>query len=69
MDSTTNYSVCTPYHVAAMRFGWNERKNPTNRRKHGVSFEEAQTAFFDENARVIPDPEHSDDEGDSSFSD
>lgn len=40
-------------------FEWDERKNRTNRRKHGVSFEEARTAFLDENARVMPDPEHS----------
>lgn len=43
-------------------FEWDERKNRENRRKHGVSFEEARTAFFDENARVIPDPQHSEDE-------
>ncbi|MEX2525967.1 MAG: BrnT family toxin [Gammaproteobacteria bacterium] len=40
-------------------FEWDEKKNRTNQRKHGVSFEEARTAFFDENARVIPDPDHS----------
>lgn len=44
------------------RFEWNEAKNRANRRKHAVSFEEARTAFLDEHARVIPDPEHSDDE-------
>ena len=44
------------------RFEWDETKNRANRRKHGISFEEARTAFLDENARVIPDPEHSDDE-------
>jgi len=31
--------------------------------KHGISFAEAKTAFLDDSARVIPDPEHSDDEG------
>jgi uncharacterized protein len=62
MDSTIHYSVRTLYDVETLRFEWNERKNATNRRKHGVSFEEARTAFLDENARVIPDPEHSDDE-------
>ena len=30
--------------------------------EHGVTFEEARTAFLDENARVVPDPEHSDTE-------
>jgi len=43
-------------------FEWDKRKASENRRKHGVTFEEAQSAFLDENARVIPDPEHSDDE-------
>jgi uncharacterized protein len=44
------------------RFEWDEAKNRANRSKHGVSFEEARTAFLDENARVIADPEHSEDE-------
>jgi len=39
-----------------LRFEWDERKNALNRRKHGVRFEEARTAFPDENARVMPDP-------------
>jgi uncharacterized DUF497 family protein len=43
-------------------FEWNKRKASENVRKHGVSFEEATSAFLDENARVIPDPEHSGDE-------
>ena len=43
-------------------FEWNKRKASDNRRKHDISFEEARSAFLDENARVIPDPEHSDDE-------
>ena len=43
-------------------FEWDERKNRANRKKHGVSFEEARSAFLDESARVIPDPEHSEEE-------
>lgn len=43
-------------------FEWNRQKASENRRKHGVSFEEAKSAFLDENARLIPDPEHSSDE-------
>jgi uncharacterized DUF497 family protein len=43
-------------------FEWDEAKDRTNRQKHGVSFEEARSAFLDENARVMPDPEHSDQE-------
>ena len=30
--------------------------------KHGVSFEEAKTVFYDENARLIDDPDHSGEE-------
>lgn len=41
---------------------WNVTKASVNRKKHGVSFEEAKTAFFDENALVIHDVEHADDE-------
>lgn len=48
--------------MSLLRFEWDETKNRSNRRKHGVSFEEARTVFLDENARVIPDPEHADDE-------
>lgn len=43
-------------------FDWDASKASSNKKKHGVSFEEAKTAFFDENALVIHDPEHSDDE-------
>ena len=45
-----------------LRFEWDERKAAANRRKHGVSFEEARTVFFDESALLRPDDEHSDDE-------
>lgn len=45
-----------------MRFEWDERKNTGNVRKHGVSFGEAQTVFFDEEATEFHDPDHSMDE-------
>ena len=45
-----------------IRFEWGPKKNRLNKARHGVSFEEAKTAFFDEHARIIADPEHSDDE-------
>ena len=48
--------------MADVSFEWDARKNRANQKKHGVSFEQARTAFFDEHARVIADPEHSDDE-------
>ena len=40
-------------------FEWDDKKNTSNKRKHGVSFEEAQTVFFDENAIEFDDPDHS----------
>jgi hypothetical protein len=42
-----------------LRFEWDDRKNAQNKRKHGVSFEEAQTVFLDEQALLIADPDHS----------
>lgn len=43
-------------------FSWDSKKNTINKKKHKVSFEEAETAFYDERARVIPDPDHSQNE-------
>ena len=40
-------------------FEWDPNKAETNRRKHGVTFEEAQSVFYDEFARLIPDPDSS----------
>lgn len=40
-------------------FTWDATKAAVNRAKHGVSFEEAKTVFFDESARLIADPDHS----------
>jgi uncharacterized DUF497 family protein len=40
-------------------FTWDDRKARENLRKHGVSFEEATTAFADERARLKHDPDHS----------
>ena len=40
-------------------FEWDDRKNRINREKHGVSFEEAQTVFYDENAWLEYDEGHS----------
>lgn len=48
--------------METLSFEWNEEKNERNKSKHNVSFEEAATAFYDENALLIPDVEHSDDE-------
>ncbi len=48
--------------MAELRFDWDPKKAVENRRKHRVSFEEAQTAFLDEEALVMEDPDHSDTE-------
>jgi hypothetical protein len=45
-----------------VNFEWDERKHSANKRKHGISFVEAQTAFADGNGLLLPDPDHSDDE-------
>ncbi|HEY6906970.1 MAG TPA: BrnT family toxin [Ignavibacteriaceae bacterium] len=42
-----------------IQFQWDQNKNIENIKNHKVSFEEAKTVFFDENARLITDPEHS----------
>lgn len=43
-------------------FEWDENKNSINKKKHSVSFEEAKTVFYDDNALMIDDPEHSEQE-------
>ena len=45
-----------------IEFEWNSTKARSNLKKHGVSFEEAQSVFYDEYARQFFDEEHSDDE-------
>ena len=45
-----------------MPLEWDQRKADLNYRKHGVSFEEAATALEDKLSKVLPDPDHSDDE-------
>ncbi len=39
-------------------FDWDESKNVLNSQKHGITFEEACTVFFDESAILFDDPEH-----------
>jgi uncharacterized DUF497 family protein len=50
------------YTVGDMIFNWNEKKAESNEKKHGVTFEEAATAFGDAEARIYDDEEHSGDE-------
>ena len=45
--------------MANLRFEWDTKKASSNERKHGVTFDEAKSVFSDENALVIPDPDHS----------
>ena len=43
-------------------FCWDQTKNRSNLKKHGVSFEEAQSCFYDPMHILIDDPDHSDEE-------
>ncbi|MDO4337754.1 MAG: BrnT family toxin [Eubacteriales bacterium] len=45
-----------------IRFEWDQTKNEINKKKHKISFEEAKTVFYDPEALVIDDPEHSEQE-------
>ena len=48
--------------MSGLRFAWDDAKNVENQRKHRVSFEEATGVFFDDNALLVGDPDHSEDE-------
>ncbi len=45
-----------------VKFEWDKNKNELNQKKHKISFEEAKTVFYDEEALLIDDPEHSQEE-------
>jgi uncharacterized protein len=45
--------------MGPVRFEWDEEKAQSNRRKHGVSFEEARTVFDDPLAAIFDDEQHS----------
>jgi uncharacterized DUF497 family protein len=45
--------------MKSIRFSWDDRKNTANQKKHRVSFEEAQSVFFDDRAVEYYDPDHS----------
>ena len=45
-----------------IRFEWDEKKNETNIKKHGISFEEASSVFQDEESLIISDENHSQEE-------
>jgi uncharacterized DUF497 family protein len=48
-----NYTVV----MNDVRFEWDINKAEANIKKHGVTFEEAKSVFFDHYARLIPDPD------------
>jgi uncharacterized DUF497 family protein len=48
--------------MTTLHFEWDEPKAKANVTKHGVSFDEAKTVLYDERAKLISDPDHSDDE-------
>jgi len=45
-----------------IHFNWDDKKDHNNYHKHGINFEEAKSVFFDPNAILIHDPDHSNDE-------
>ena len=48
--------------MSELHFEWDHRKAAANEKKHGVSFEEARSVFSDERAKLIDDPDHSEEE-------
>ena len=48
--------------MSYIRFEWDSRKAKSNEIKHRVTFTEAETVFYDDNAIEFPDPDHSQDE-------
>lgn len=48
--------------MVELRFEWDAKKNRANSKKHDVTFEEARTAFYDENAVQFFDPDNAQDE-------
>ena len=45
-----------------LAFEWDDKKSASNEKKHGVSFDEAKSIFTDQFARLIADPDNSDEE-------
>ena len=43
--------------MTELRFEWDKRKEKANIKKHGISFDEGRTAFYDENAEPVTAPE------------
>jgi len=49
-------------HMITPRFEWEPRKANANLKKHGITFEEAKSVFYDDHAKLLEDPDHSDEE-------
>jgi uncharacterized DUF497 family protein len=56
------YGVITLKRGSDLIFEWDERKARSNEEKHGISFDEAETVFYDPNARLLYDADHSSEE-------
>lgn len=50
-----NYNIS----METINFEWDENKNEINKKKHGISFETAKEVFYDDDAVVFDDPDHS----------
>ena len=48
--------------MTRLRFEWDRDKNRINQKKHGVSFEEAKSVFYDDLAIQFWDNDHSNEE-------
>ncbi|MGB9428536.1 MAG: BrnT family toxin [Gammaproteobacteria bacterium] len=48
--------------MTELRFEWDPAKAAANIKKHGIGFDEAKSVFADERAKLIADPQHSDNE-------
>jgi len=49
-------------HMTTLRFEWEPRKATANLKKHGITFEEAKSVFYDDHAKLLDDPDRSDEE-------
>jgi len=54
--------VYVHWSMSELRFEWDPKKDTSNQKKHGVSFDEASSVFSDERALLTEDPDHSDEE-------
>jgi uncharacterized DUF497 family protein len=45
--------------VADLHFEWDAAKARENSKKHGISFDEAESAVYDDHALILRDPDHS----------